>query len=189
MLSDPCLQIIGLDSEPIRNEKDEYLLLHRHYRKLRDHPIFKLSKHIFIPENCLGMNHHYLKSIANDIEGVQTFWETEKKPGIYKSDKVTSEYQFLMTNLLAEHGLLFDQDLFTTTREKTPVDMLNMLQDEMSRFHWSVKKPADEHGKERVKLTAKIGNLNDDLLIAVFMIPYVGRMIIRNPARLDVRGS
>lgn len=177
--------MIALDSEPVRNEREEYLLLHRHYRKLQDNPIFKQSRHIFIPENNLGMEHHHLDSMVQDIEGVTTFWETEKKPGISKTEKSTREYQFLLTNLLSNGGLLFDRDLMTSTREKTPKDMMAMLEDEMSRFHWSVKKAGDDHGKDRVKLTGKIGNLQDDLLIAVAMVVYVGRMIIRNPQRIN----
>ena len=65
---------------------------------------------------------------------------------------------------------------------------LAMLEDEMGRFHWSVKKANDEYGKDKIKLTGKIGNAQDDLLIAVAMVVYVGRMIIRDPARLEVRG-
>lgn len=134
------------------------------------------------------MEHHHLDAMVQDIEGVTTFWETDKKPGISKTEKSTKEYQFLLSNLLCNAGLLFDRDLYTCTREKQPKDMLDMLEDQMARFHWSVKKAGDEHGKDRVKLTGKVGNLQDDLLIAVAMVVYVGRMIIRDPQRLEVRG-
>ena len=66
--------------------------------------------------------------------------------------------------------------------------MMDMLRDQMSRYHWAVKKPNDEMGSERVKLTGKVGNQQDDLLIAVAMVIYVGRMIIRDPARLQTSG-
>lgn len=134
------------------------------------------------------MEHHHLDAMVQDIEGVTTFWETDKKPGISKTEKSTKEYQFLLSNLLCNGGLLFDRDLYTCTREKQSKDMLDMLEDQMARFHWSVKKAGDEHGKDRVKLTGKVGNLQDDLLIAVAMVVYVGRMIIRDPQRLEVRG-
>lgn len=146
--------------------------------------MFKQSRMIFIPENNLGMEHHHLDAMVQDIEGVTTFWESSKKPGISKSEKSTREYQFLLSNLLSNRGLLFDSELMTSTREKTTEDMRDLLGDQMRQFHWAVKKASDVHGKERVKLTGKIGNLQDDLLIAVAMIVYVGRMIIKNPGRL-----
>lgn len=134
------------------------------------------------------MEHHHLDAMVRGISDVETFWETDKKPGITKTEKSTREYQFLLSNCLANGGLRFSRDIFTTTREKTPKAMLEMLQDQMARFHWSVKKPNDEMGKERVKLTGKVGNQQDDLLIAVAMVIYVGRMIIRDPGRLENKG-
>lgn len=178
------LQLIGLDSEPVRNEREEYLLLHRHYAAINAHPQFKQSHKIFIPENNLGMEHHHLDAMVQDMNSdIETFWETDNKPGITKTAKVTRDYQFLLSNQLASSGLLFDYNLFTTTREKTPQSMRAMLEDQMLRFHWAVKKPADEHGEARVKLTGKIGNQQDDLLIAVCMVMYVGRMITRDRNR------
>ena len=169
----------------MRNEREEYQLIHCHYNKLANNPILKQSRFIFIPENNLGMEHHHLDAMVQDIDKVETFWETSKKPGISKTEKSTREYQFLLSNCLAQSGLRFDRDLFTVTRERSPMFMLDMLQDQMSRFHWAVKKGGDEHSKDRVKLTGKIGNQQDDLLIAVSMVIYVGRMIIRDPARLE----
>lgn len=177
-----------MDSEPVRNEREEYLLLHAHYNKLFASPLYKQSRFIFIPENNLGMEHHHLDAMVREIARVETFWETDKKPGITKTEKSTREYQFLLSNCLANGGLRFSKDLFTTTREKTPKSMMEMLQDQMARYHWSVKKPNDEMGKERVKLTGKVGNQQDDLLIAVAMVIYVGRMIIRDPKRLEAKG-
>jgi len=172
----------------VRNEREEYLLLHAHYRKLFASPLYKQSRFVFIPENNLGMEHHHLDAMVRELNEVETFWETDKKPGITKTEKSTREYQFLLSNCLANNGLLFSEALFTTTREKTPEAMMEMLQDQMSRYHWSVKKPNDEMGKERVKLTGKVGNQQDDLLIAVAMVIYVGRMIIRDPSRLETKG-
>lgn len=134
------------------------------------------------------MEHHHLDAMVRGIPEVETFWETDKNPGIRKTEKSTKEYQFLLSNCLANNGLRFSKQLFTTTREKDPKSMMDMLQDQMSRFHWSVKKPNDEMGKERVKLTGKVGNQQDDLLIAVAMVIYVGRMIIRDPGRLERKG-
>jgi hypothetical protein len=176
--------LIGLDSEPVRNDREEYLLLHRHYDKILTNPLYRQSRLVFIPENNLGMEHHHLEAMVNDIPGVTTFWETDKKPGITKTEKSTREYQFLLSNCLANGGLRFDNFLFTCTREKTSIAMLDMLEDQMCRYHWATKKANDEHGKDKSKLTGKVGNQQDDLLIAVAMVIYVGRMIIRDPGRL-----
>lgn len=180
--------MIALDSEPVRNEREERLLLHTHYRKLFASPLYKQSKFVFIPENNLGMEHHHLDAMIRDIPEVTTFWETDKNPGVRKTEKSTREYQFLLSNCLANHGLRFSKDLFTVTREKDQKSMMDMLRDQMSRYHWAVKKPNDEMGEARTKLTGKVGNQQDDLLIAVAMVIYVGRMIIRDPARLQTTG-
>lgn len=177
--------IIALDAEPVRNEKEEYLLLHRHYKRLLDNPVYKQSKLIFIPENNLALEANHLDAMVSDIERVQVFWEKETRPGICKTGRVTREYQFLLSNCLANNSLKLDRDLFTVTAEKTPKAMCDMLQEQMARYHWSTKKANDEHGKDRVTLTGKMGALQDDLLISVSMIVYVGRLIIRDPARLD----
>lgn len=163
------------------------MLIHRHYDKLLNHPIYKQSRHVFAPENNLGLAAHYLESMVRDIQDghITTFWEGQKKPGILKTNASTREYQFLLTNSLSQGGVKFERDLFTITREKSPDAMLNILRDQMCRFHWSIKKPNDEFSKERVSLTGKVGSLQDDLLITLAQSLYVGKMIISNPSRLD----
>jgi len=178
-------QVIGLDSEPVRDEREEYMLIHRHYNKLLSHSVYKQSRLVFIPENNLGMEAHHLEVMVRDIPEVTTFWEGEKKPGVCKTGKSTVEYQFLLTNALALGGIKFDRDLFTATREKTPESMMRMLEEQMLRYHWSIKKPNDDHSKERVTITGKMGSLQDDLLVTMAQDLYVGRMIIRDPKRLD----
>ncbi len=64
--------------------------------------------------------------------------------------------------------------------------MLDMLKDQFLRYHWSVKKATSEHASDKVKLTGKIGNLQDDLLIASSMVLYGGRLITRDPSRLQM---
>jgi hypothetical protein len=133
------------------------------------------------------MESNHLHAMVSDIDRVETFWETAKKPGVCKTEKLTLEYQFLLSNVLAQKAVHFDRDLFTCTREKTVPAMLDMLQDQMQRLHWSVKKANDEYGKDRHKLTGKVGNLQDDLLIAVAMCLTIGRIITRDPAVMEMR--
>jgi hypothetical protein len=155
--------------------------LHRHFKRLNENRVWREAKKIFIPENNLGMESAHLDTMVQDIEGVETFWEKDGRPGVCKDGKATRGYQFILTNLLATEGLLFDRDLFTVTKEKTPQCMLDMLMDQMYRYHWERKKAADVvMGKDRYALTGKIGNKQDDLLIALSMIPYWGRVATLN---------
>ena len=169
--------IIGLDAEPVRDEKEEYMALHRHYNKLNENKLWREAKKIFIPENNLGMEAMHMDSMVKDIAGVETFWEKPNKPGVCKAGKNSREYQFLLSNCLANGGLYFDRDCFTVTREKTVQCMKDQLQEQMLRYHFSVKKAPDESGRDRVHLTAKMGSLQDDLLIATMMVIYWGRVV------------
>lgn len=123
--------------------------------------------------------------MVRDIPGhIEVFWE-KSKPGVLKTNGSTREYQFLLTNNLSQGGIKFERDLFTVTREKSPASMLNLLQEQLLRFHWSVKPAANEFGKERISLSGKMGSLQDDLLITLAQNLYVARMVIANPSRLD----
>lgn len=174
------LVILGLDSEAVRDDREEYLLLHRHYLRLCSKPMYRGSKLIFIPENNLGLESAHLDSMVADIPEVKTFWETPKRAGVHKDNKATRGYQFMLTNALASGGIVFDRDLFTVTREKTPDAMLDMLQEQMLLYHWETKKAADSMGKDRFSLTGKVGNKQDDLLITLQMLPFWGRHIMNN---------
>lgn len=169
--------IIGLDAEGVRDDKEEYMLLHRHYKKLNENKLWREAKKIFIPENNLGLESAHLDSMVQDISGVETFWEKPNKPGVCKAGKNTREYQFLLSNCLANGGLYFDRDCFTVTREKTVQCMKDQLQEQMLRFHYNVIPAKDAGGKARVHLTAKMGSLQDDLLIATMMVIYWGRVV------------
>lgn len=159
------------------------MLLHRHYRKLRENPMLRDAKKIFIPENNLGLESAHLDAMLSDLPDVETFWEKPNKPGICKDGKTTRGYQFLLSNCLAEGGLRFDRDCFTVTREKSVQCMKDQLESQMYRYHWEVKKAHDPMGKDRFALTGKIGNLQDDLLITTAMVLFWGRVIMRERER------
>lgn len=131
------------------------------------------------------MEHHHLDIMVQDVDGVVTFWDG-KTPGIHKTAKVTSQYQILMAEALALPGcILFDRSLFTVTREKNVQAMRDTLENQMCRYQWLVRKPTNDHGDPSVKLTGKVGNQQDDLLIALFMVIYGGRLVMCNPGRLQ----
>ena len=146
---------------------------------MNENRAWREAKKIFIPENNLGLESAHLDAMVQDIDGVETYWE-KNKPGVCKDGKATRGYQFTLTNLLATEGLYFDRDLFTVTKEKTVQCMLDLLMDQMYRYHWERKQANDVLGKDRYALTGKVGNKQDDLLIAVSMIPYWGRVVTLN---------
>lgn len=169
-----------MDSEPVRNEREQRELLTRHYHQLQVRPSFSQSKFIFVPENMLGMEHHHLESMVLDL-GVTTFWEKPDKPGVTKTAKVTRDYQFLLSNALAQNAIHFHDQFFTVTREQTAKSMLALAEEQLYRLHWDVQ--PIQNGKDRIHLTGKIGNLPDDLCIAICMALYWGRVIMNDPGR------
>jgi hypothetical protein len=178
-------QIIGMDSEPVKDDKEEYLLLHRHFNKLFETRLYRESNVVFIPENNLGLESAHLDTMVSDITGVTTFWEKDSRPGVAKTATVTRGYLFIMNLMLSEGTLRFERDCFTVTKEQTTSSMRDMLQDQMLRMHWEVKRAPDVHGKDRHSLTGKVGNKQDDLLVTVAMVLYWGRNIMQDRSRLE----
>jgi hypothetical protein len=168
-----------MDSEAVRDEREEQLLLTRHYNYLLSHPLYRQSKLIFVPENNYGLEASHLDTMVSHFQEVRTFWD-KNKPGVHKDGRVTRNYQFMLSNMLAQDGIKFDESLFTTTREKTPQCQLDLLEDQMYRYHWEHKKAVDVHGKDKYSLTGKVGNKQDDLLITVQMFIYWPPHILKN---------
>lgn len=178
-------QIIGLDSEPVRDDKDEYFLLHRHYKALKSNKMYRESKFVFIPENNLALESAHLDTMVQDIPGVETYWQTDKRPGVNKNGTVTRAYNFLLNVALAENSIKFERNLFTVTKEKTAQCMKDLLYEQALRYHWDYKKAADVHGKDKYTLTGKLGSKQDDLFIAFVMCLYWGKIVMENRSRLD----
>jgi hypothetical protein len=57
------MQVIGLDSEPVRSDKDEYLLLQKHYLRLQSMRYFRECQYWFLPENNMGMEAAHLRYV------------------------------------------------------------------------------------------------------------------------------
>lgn len=164
--------IIGMDSEAVRDDREEYMLLHRHYMKLRENRYFREAKQVFIPENNLGLESAHLDTMVKDIPGVRTYWEKPNKPGVCKDGRATRAYQFNLAHALAMQSIVFDADCFTVTKDQSVSKIKDMLQEEMLRYRWEKKDAVDSMGKDRYALTGKMGNKQDDLLIALSMALY-----------------
>jgi hypothetical protein len=175
--------VIGLDSERVQDDQEESLLLHRHYHRLLQQQQWREARgHVFIPENNLGLESAHLDTMVKDIRGVRTFWETDKRPGVCKTGAVTRGYQFMLANSLAQDACRFDRDCFTVTRGHTTDSMRALLEEQMLRYHWEAKPAPDAMGRDRYALTGKVGNKQDDLLIAFSMCLYWGRAAARQAA-------
>lgn len=181
------LVIIGLDSEPVRDDREEYLLLTRHYQRLLQFRHYRESRLVFVPEANLGLESSHLDTMVKDVfPSVTTYYEKPNRPGVTKTGAITRGYQFELSNSLCYGSIRFEHDVFTTTREKTPACMLNLLQEQMLRYRWERKPAVDLMGKDRFTLTGKMGSKSDDLLIAVMMSLYWGRLVMRDPSGLGV---
>lgn len=44
-----------MESEGVKSELEQYALLRRHVRRIREHPLWQQSHIVFIPENNLGL--------------------------------------------------------------------------------------------------------------------------------------
>jgi len=182
---------VGLESEPVKHESEQYMLLRRHYEELNKINALKAmsTKRCFIPENNLGMEASHLDTMVRSFTQVYTFWEKETRPGICKTAAVTREYQFLMNNALYNQTIRFSKHLFTTSRmgkdaTYTAETIKALLEEQTLRYHWEKKPASDAFGKEKVTVTGKLHDKQDDLLIATMMVLYWGRAIMKNPRRL-----
>lgn len=164
-------QIIALDSQPVRDDREVYMLIHRHYNELFRR--FPGCKFIFIPENNLGLEASHAHTMVAELKNksVTTFSDKEDKPGVCKDGTATRGYQFSLNLALNQGTIRFDHNLFTVTPDATPQTMRDLLEEQMLRFHWETKKVGES---TRVSLTAKMGSKQDDLLIAVMMLLYWG---------------
>lgn len=146
---------------------------------------WKSARKIFIPENNLGLEASHLHTMVSEYNDIQTYWEKDK-PGICKTHQKTIDYTFLLNSMLCDKTIVLDRDLFTISKEQNPESIVNLLREQIERFHWEKKAATDSFGKDRWAITGKMGNdKQDDLLITTFMCAYFGRGIVLDPSRLD----
>ena len=163
---------------PTRDEDDQRLMVDRHLNALSNLRIAREAKHwVFIPENMTGLEHSHLSNmVLRRHRNVEVYADKPGKLGVCKDAYVTRQYQFMLTNSLMSNLIHFSRDLFTTTPEMSPKSMLTMLEDQALRLRWEKRKGNTIFQDDKVKLTAKQGNKQDDLLIAVVMVMYWGRL-------------
>lgn len=170
----------------MKHSQEEFDLLQRHIKRLRENKHWKAARKIFIPENNLGLEASHLHTMVKQYNDVTTYWETPNKPGICKTHQKTIDYMFLFNSMLSDKTIVLDKELFTISREQTPDTIVNLLREQVERYHWEKRAAADNFGKDRWAITGKMGgDKQDDLLISVFMSTTVGRGITMDPSRID----
>lgn len=112
--------------------------------------------------------------MVKGFPNVRTYWE-KAKPGICKTHTITNEYQFLTTHMIRECAIRFSTHLFTTSRDQNARTIKTLLMDQTLRFH----REMNPDGKTRT-MTGKMGDKQDDLLIATMMSIYWGRSVTLN---------
>jgi hypothetical protein len=176
-------KIIALDSEAVKDPHQRDELLRRHIDRLNANPQYQRAKKYFIPENNLAMEAAHLETTVNAYPDITTYWEKPGvKPGVNKTNATTRNYQFLMSNTLRHRCLLFAQNIYTVSRKRNSDMILAMLRDQFERYHEERKEAKDVFGRDRVTLTGKSGDKQDDLLIATLQCLYWARAIVRDPS-------
>jgi len=97
-----------------------------------------------------------------------------EKAGIAKTPEITSHYVYCFTDILRGGHLALEEDWFT----HTPINgsKKNLWQE--------AKEQISRYGRdEKGKLTGKFGSFQDDIAIALMMLPYWSRAVERNDHR------
>lgn len=170
-----------MESEAVRNEMEEYQLIRRHMDMLNSHPLWRSAVKIFIPENNLGLEASHLHGLVQEFPDVVTFWQNDQRPGVVMTHESKNRYHKMMTTCLYQGKLVFERDLFTTSRNLTAKKILPTVREQFERYHWEVRQARDNYGKRALALTGKMGSKNDDMCVALQMIYDYGFQLTTDP--------
>lgn len=95
-------------------------------------------------------------------------------PGVPKTEAITKEQVYIMQVLLSTDSIHFSSDFFCY--DHTVVEIKEKLKDlfEVHQYHV-------EDGKEKGFHTAKVGQRQDDIMVAVLMLAYWSTRFINSP--------
>lgn len=115
-----------------------------------------------------------MSSMVGNFPRLTTFEQKEGVAGVCLTGPIKRLYQINMVDALFDGSLRFDRDFFTISRKKNrPMhsdDMIALAREQMERFHWEHKASQDAHGKDRWAMTGKLGEKQDDALLALLMV-------------------
>lgn len=177
-------QLIGIESEPVKNEQQQYELLRRHVRHIRNHPVWKQSHIVFIPERGTGLEHSHMGDMVGTFPNLTCFQQKDGVNGVILTGALKRIYQINMVDALFDGSLRVERDFFTISKKGNaplqPDNMIALLREQMERFHW-VHKPANSStGKDRWSMTGKLGEKQDDALLSLLMAYTWGSSIQTN---------
>jgi len=154
---------------------------------------------VFAPENMTGIEwSHMEKFVRNNYDyDVILMRETKNgKPGIFKSDMVSSDYQINFEDKLIKDEIRISDCFFTTSKDRTKKrgrmtkeKILKELKEQLLRFQWRLKEAPDEFGNARYKLTGKIGGMQDDGAIVAQMLVYCSKLFYQKAAYKKYRNN
>jgi hypothetical protein len=136
---------------------------------------------IFLPENNLGMEASHLHGFVKDFPDVLTFWQKGKRPGVVLTNELKNLYRTTMISTLFHKRLLFERDLFTSTRGLTPQTILAELREQFERFCFKKEPAKTDFDKDRYALSGKMGGQQDDCLISLLMVNKFSMDLVANP--------
>lgn len=150
--------------------------LRGHFERINSNTRFRGATKIFIPENNLGNEATHMDSMIKKLSDVRTYWQKDDRPGVNKNANVSDNYQFLLYTKLQHDGIFFDMDCFTTSRAMSLTNIKVLLREQMERYHYEF-----DPIRNKVHLTGKMGgDKQDDILIALMMAVYWGRVVLRD---------
>lgn len=152
--------------------------------RINEMPQFAGATKVFIPEDNMGNEATHMANMLKSYPDVRTYWQRQDRPGILKTASTADDYQFLMNAKLKDCSVFMLNHLFTTSRGKTADGMKAMLREQMERYHYEIAEPHSVHGRPKQTITGKGGGAQDDLMIAVLMALYWGRVALRDSRRI-----
>jgi len=158
--------VTGIEAKRCRNHLEQHAVVKEHIRLLRQRQAFQNVPIIFVPENMTGFFEQRMSEIIYNIPNAEVFCEhgNEAKPGVRKTNHVTTSYVYHTQDMLMTDRIMFEAEWVSSTGNtyhNGRDGLLEELKNQLARYGY------DEHGK----LTGKYGdNFQDDLCIAFMML-------------------
>lgn len=170
----------------MHNEEEQHQLIDRHIRRLNEHPMWKQSHKIFIPENNLKMAASHFEAYVRGFKDVTTYYRNGRDPGVLKTETATIAYQKQMVGALYRKKLLFERDMFTSSNKYSVDHILKNLREEFERFHWDPRMNAKTSEVTGFKLTGKQGHSKQDDSCVTIQMVYKYGLDLHNDPRDEV---
>lgn len=176
----------------MRTHAQQKHLINRTIARIRELEHFRNVSIVLIPENNLGLESSHIESYVTGVPNVTVFHENdEDRAGVRKSHQNTDDYQICIEDMLRKKLLMFDRDMFTTSKAHVKIDgntdsIKKELRNQLERYHWEVQEAKDAFGKKKITMTGKMGGAQDDLYVAVAMLGFWGKVHRRDAGRLGM---